>query len=81
MGTVNRRHAAEQLVVVTVIDIVHPELVKRDSIIYQSPPQTPDQARTLARLLTGGGHGPGRNGRWQLPIPGGKRTVAISDRQ
>jgi hypothetical protein len=78
MGAVSCRTATEQLVVVAVTESVHPALVNHDSITYVSPPQTGDQARTLVQLLVGRADDRGRDGRWSVSVPGGKRTVTIA---
>ena len=47
----------------------------RDSQSYTSPPQTEQQARRLAELLTGAAvDGPGP---WRHPIAGGQRTIQL----
>lgn len=66
------------LVIVRVEDSIDPRLTGRTGGAYQSPPQTPEQAMALVRLLVGG-HGRQVNGesRWVTAIAGGRRTVTV----
>ena len=57
--------AGASLVVVCVEDSIDPKLTGRTGGAYQSPPQTPEQAMALVRLLLGGhGHQPNGESRW-----------------
>jgi hypothetical protein len=61
--------------VLTVSDQRAETLTGRDSQSYTSPPQTEQQARTLAALLAGAAvDGPGP---WRHPIAGGQRTIQL----
>lgn len=77
MGTMSQGIPTEPLVVVAVTETIHPALANRDSIAYKSPPQTPDQAKSLVQLLVGHADDPSHGGRWTIPVPGGTRTVTI----
>lgn len=70
--------AGESLVIVRVEDAINPRLTGRTGGAYLSPPQTPEQAMALVRLLLGGdGHQPNGESRWVTAIAGGRRTVTI----
>lgn len=77
MGTMSPRTAHGPPVVVAVTESVNRALANRDAIDYLSPPQAPEQARSLVQLLTGTTPDPARNGPWTIPVPGGTRTVTI----
>jgi hypothetical protein len=70
-----RENRQERLVIVAVTESVTPALANRNAVDYLSPPQAPEQARSLVQLLTG--TDPARNGPWTIPVPGGTRTVTI----
>ena len=67
-----------ELVVVRVEDKVNQSLTGHDGCRYESPPQPPEQALTLARVLLGYSREKLDVGdRWACPIAGGRRTVAL----
>ena len=68
----------EQLLVVRVEDQINPTLAGRAGASYDSPPQPPEQALTLVRLLLGWSTEPldGQT-RWRCAVAGGTRTVAL----
>lgn len=70
--------AGASLVIVRVVDVINSRLTGRTGGAYQSPPQTPEQAMALVRLLLGGdGHQPSGESRWVTAIAGGRRTVTV----
>ena len=72
------RAVHEQLLVVRVEDRINPTLTGRTGASYDSPPQPPEQARTLVRLLLGWSTEPldGQT-RWRCAVAGGTRTVTL----
>jgi hypothetical protein len=68
----------EQLLVVRVEDQINPTLAGRAGASYDSPPQPPEQARTLVQLLLGWSPEPldGQT-RWRCAVAGGTRTVTL----
>jgi hypothetical protein len=68
----------EQLLVVRVEDQINPTLAGRAGASYDSPPQPPEQALTLVRLLLGWATEPlvGQT-RWRCAVAGGTRTVTL----
>jgi hypothetical protein len=70
-----REAAAPTRFVVTVHEHRTLALAGREGQSYTSPPQTEQQARTLAGLLAGTAViGPGP---WRHPIAGGQRTIEL----
>ena len=70
-----REAAAPTRFVVTVHEHRTLALASREGQSYTSPPQTEQQARTLAGLLAGAAViGPGP---WRHPIAGGQRTIEL----
>lgn len=70
--------AGTSLVIVHVEDSVDLRLTGRTGGAYQSPPQTPEQAMALVRLLLGGqSDQPNGESRWVTAIAGGRRTVSV----
>jgi hypothetical protein len=67
-----------QLLVVRVEDQINPTLAGRAGASYDSPPQPPEQARTLVRLLLGWATEPldGQT-HWRCAVAGGTRTVTL----
>jgi hypothetical protein len=66
------------LVIVRVQDAVDSRLTGRSGGLYESPPQTPEQAMALVRLLAGGeSHEGNGESRWVTAIAGGRRTVTV----
>ena len=64
--------------IVRVEDSIDPRLTGRSGWAYQTPPETPEEAMALVRLLLGGhGHPPNGESRWVTAIAGGRRTVTI----
>jgi hypothetical protein len=68
----------EELLVVRVEDQINPTLAGRAGASYDSPPQPPEQALTLVRLLLGWSTEPldGQT-RWRCAVAGGTRTVTL----
>ena len=67
------------LVVVHVTDAVNATLAGRGDVSYQSPPQAPEDALNLVRLLLGRNEAPNASQpRWTCPIAGGQRTVTLT---
>lgn len=65
--------------IVRVEDIVEPRLTGHAGAIYESPPQTPAQARMLVRVLLGSAVEPdNERASWWRPIAGGMRTVMLT---
>jgi hypothetical protein len=77
-GPAPRATDRQQLLVVRVEDQINPTLAGRAGVSYDSPPQPPEQARTLLRLLLGWSTEPldGQT-RWRCAIAGGTRTVTL----
>jgi hypothetical protein len=74
--------ATDSLVIVRVADTVNPILSERRGALYESPPQTREQAMTLVRLLLGFTVVPANGAeRWTAPIAGGRRVVTLSEEQ
>lgn len=66
------------LVIVRVEDAIDSRLTGRSDGLYESPPQTPEQAMALVRLLAGGQSYQGNGqSRWVTAIAGGRRTVTV----
>ena len=66
------------LVVVRVEDRINPALAGRAGASYDSPPQPPEEARILVRLLLGWSTDP-VDGQtcWRCAVAGGTRTVTL----
>jgi hypothetical protein len=62
---------------VEVSDRFSPGLTGRHDRDYASPPQTREDALTLAALLLDAGADPEGDGPWQRAIAGGRRTVRL----
>lgn len=70
----------ERLVVVRVEDATEPRLTGRTAVVYESPPQTREQAMTLVRLLVGCGIDANNEwARWTAAIAGGRRVVTLTE--
>ena len=68
------------MVVVTVTETVVSALTGHDGCRYVSPPQTREQAMTLARLLLGHvGVPDGDPQQWIAAVAGGRRVVTLSE--
>jgi hypothetical protein len=62
---------------VEVQDRFSPGLTGRSNRDYASPPQSREDALTLAALLLDAGRRPEGDGPWQRAIAGGRRTVRL----
>jgi hypothetical protein len=62
---------------VEVHDRFSPGLTGRGDRDYASPPQSRDDALTLAALLLDAGQDPEGDGPWQRALAGGRRTVRL----
>ena len=68
----------DRLLVVRVEDQINPTLTGRSGVSYDSPPQPPDQALVLVRLLLGcPTEALDGQTRWRCPLAGGTRTVTL----
>jgi hypothetical protein len=65
------------LFVVTVSDRFSPGLTGRTDRVYESPPQSRDDALALAALLLDAGDPLGGEGPWHRALAGGRRTVTL----
>lgn len=76
----NGRASAEaaSLIIVRVEDVIDPTLAGRTGCVYQSPPQSREQAPELVRLLLGWrSEQPDGELRWVAAVAGGRRTVTV----
>jgi hypothetical protein len=70
----------DRLVVVRVKDTIEPRLTGHAGGSYESPPQTPEQAIALVRLLLGRAAADTDGERqWTASIAGGRRVVTLTD--
>lgn len=78
MSPDHRGDDGQALLVVRVEDEINPTLAGRPGARYVSPPQPPEQAHTLVRLLLGWSTAPldGQT-RWRCAVAGGTRTVTL----
>ena len=79
-GANGNGHAGEieRLVVVVVRDTIEPTLTEQTGGRYESPPQTPEQALALVRLVLGRVPEADGGREWTAPIAGGRRVVTVT---
>ena len=67
-------------VVVRVEDSIEAALTGRAGAVYESPPQSREQAMALVRLLLSGDPRgtSGHESRWTCPVAGGRRTITVT---
>jgi len=69
----------DRLVVVRVEDTVESKLTGQAGGRYESPPQAPEQAMALVRLLLGRSSDLDGEREWTAPIAGGRRVVTMTE--
>ncbi len=69
----------DRLVVVRVEDTVESKLTGQTGGRYESPPQAPEQALALVRLLLGRSSDLDGEREWTAPIAGGRRRITLTE--